>query len=148
MKLSDFKKALSTTNAIQFKLPNDSFVPAHFHITEVGKITKNFIDCGGTVRAEETICMQLWESVDVWHQLSPEKLLNIIALSEKQLNIADGEIEIEYQNGTIGKYGVEFSNGIFSLTNKTTACLAEDKCGIPSFGKVKEKIQSCCKNKH
>ncbi|MEI7863404.1 MAG: DUF6428 family protein, partial [Planctomycetota bacterium] len=35
-------------------LPDKSFVPAHFHITEVGRVQKDFIDCGGTVRSATT----------------------------------------------------------------------------------------------
>ena len=36
---------------IQLMLPNGSLVPAHFHITEVGRVHKDFIDCGGTIRS-------------------------------------------------------------------------------------------------
>jgi hypothetical protein len=48
MKLSEFKKQLSTVTDLNFVLPN-GVVPQHFHVTEVGQITKNFIDCGGTL---------------------------------------------------------------------------------------------------
>lgn len=50
MKLSEFKKQLSTVTELNFVLPNGTIVPQHFHVTEVGQVTKNFIDCGGTVR--------------------------------------------------------------------------------------------------
>ncbi len=53
MKLSDVKAELSQLKKITFQLPNGELVPNHFHVTEVGKITKNFIDCGGTLRREE-----------------------------------------------------------------------------------------------
>jgi hypothetical protein len=33
-------------------------VPTHYHITEVGKVQKDFIDCGGTVRSS-TACVLL-----------------------------------------------------------------------------------------
>jgi len=52
MKLSDFKKQLSTITDINFVLQNGTVVPKHFHVTEVGQVTKRFIDCGGTVRNE------------------------------------------------------------------------------------------------
>ncbi|MEJ6735466.1 MAG: DUF6428 family protein [Flavobacteriales bacterium] len=42
-----------------------------------------------------------------------------------------------YISEIIGKYGVEFNGFEFVLTNKTTACLAEDNCGIPV---VKQKV--------
>lgn len=144
MILSEFKDKLKTVNEVTFLKPDGTAIPKHFHITEVGQINKRFIDCGGTVRNENTISMQLWESVDFWHRLEPNKLISIIDLSEKKLGIEDLEIEIEYQADTIGKFGVEFENGIFKLTTTNTACLASDKCGVPSFDKAKETVQSCC----
>lgn len=82
---------------ISFQLPNWEIIPNHFHVTEVGKITKYFIDCGGTERNEEVVKFQLWNANDYDHRLNPEKLLNIIELSEKVLNIEDLEFEVEYQ---------------------------------------------------
>ena len=58
MKLEEVKSALENLDTIAFQLPNGDLVPNHFHVTEVGKITKHFIDCGGTVRnEEETDCL-------------------------------------------------------------------------------------------
>lgn len=132
MKLSDFKKHLSTATEVNFILPNGTMVPKHFHVTEVGQVTKHFIDCGGTVRNEKVVNFQLWEAGDVDHRLAPQKLATIISLSENVLGIEDAEIEVEYQSDTIGKFGVEFNGKQFLLTNKQTACLANDKCGIPA----------------
>ena len=50
MKLSEIKNQLKKLTTIAFQLPNGELVPSHFHVTEVGKITKHFIDCGGVVR--------------------------------------------------------------------------------------------------
>ncbi len=131
MKLSEVKQVLQQLTQIGFQLPNGELVPSHFHVTEVGKITKNFIDCGGTVRNEEVINFQLWNANDYDHRLHPEKLLNIIELSEKVLGLEDLEIEVEYQAETIGKFGLEFDGVNFLLATKQTDCLAKDKCGIP-----------------
>ena len=130
MKLSEIKNTLKTAEAVNFELPNGGFVPESFHVTEVGMITKNFIDCGGTVRSEKVANFQLWNANDYDHRLKPEKLLNIIALSEKILGIEDVEIEVEYQSDTIGKYGLGFNGKNFVLLAKQTACLASDACGI------------------
>jgi len=97
MKLSEIKNNLKKLETIAFQLPNGELVPNHFHVTEVGKITKNFIDCGGTVRNEEIVNFQLWEANDYDHRLHPEKLIHIIELSEQKLQIPDLEIEVEYQ---------------------------------------------------
>ena len=132
MKLSEIKSHLQNLKTIAFELPNGSLVPEHFHVTEVGKITKHFIDCGGVLRKEERVNFQLWNADDYNHRLHPEKLIHIIELSEKTLNLKDVEIEVEYQGETIGKYGLGFNGTNFLLTNKATACLAEDACGIPA----------------
>ena len=132
MKLSEFKSKLNIAETISFQLPDGSLVPSHFHVTEVGKITKNFIDCGGTLRQERVVNFQLWEANDYDHRLHPEKLLNIIELSQQKLNIGDLEIEVEYQGITIQKFGLDYDGNNFQLTTKMTDCLAKDNCGIPS----------------
>jgi len=132
MKLSEIKKELKQLNTIAFQLPNGELVPNHFHVTEVGKITKHFIDCGGTERKETVVNFQLWNANDYDHRLHPEKLLNIIELSEKTLGIEDLDIEVEYQAETIGKFGLDFNGTNFVLTTKQTDCLAQDQCGIPA----------------
>ncbi|WP_339707482.1 DUF6428 family protein [uncultured Kriegella sp.] len=132
MKLSEIKTALGKLEKIAFQLPNGELVPNHFHVTEVGKITKNFIDCGGTLRNEEVVNFQLWNANDYDHRLHPEKLVHIIELSEKALEIGDLEIEVEYQAETIGKFGLDFDGTNFLLTTKQTDCLAKENCGIPT----------------
>lgn len=139
MKLSEVKQILPTLENVEFQLENGTFVPEHFHVTEVGMINKNFIDCGGVIRNEKVVNFQLWNADDLEHRLKPGKLLNIINLSEVKLGIEDHEIEVEYQSETIGKYDLEFNGKTFVLRNKMTACLAQDACGIPSE-KVKRNL--------
>lgn len=150
MKLSEIKKELKVLSTIAFRLPNGDLVPNHFHVTEVGKVTKNFIDCGGTIRNEEVVNFQLWEANDYDHRLHPEKLASIIELSEENLQIPDLEIEVEYQmKDTIGKFDLDFDGTNFLLISKLTDCLAKDKCGIPPeklkvrIGEWKQKENSC-----
>ena len=146
MNLSEIKTHLNNLKTIGFKLPNGTLVPAHFHVTEVGRVTKDFIDCGGKVRNETVINFQLWEENDYNHRLHPEKLLKIIELSEKIFEFDDLEIEVEYQGKeTIGKYNLDFDGEHFLLTSKVTACLALDACGIPNK-KPKVKIADLQKN--
>jgi hypothetical protein len=131
MKLSEVKQILGNAGNLRFELQNGVTVPVHFHVTEVGMITKNFIDCSGKVRNEKVANFQLWNANDTDHRLEPQKLLNIILLSERVLGIEDLEIEVEYQAETIGKYDLDFNGKNFVLINKQTACLALDACGIP-----------------
>ncbi len=150
MKLSEFKEKLHGVSELNFVLPDGTKVPPHFHVTEVGQVTKKFIDCGGVVRNEKVINFQLWEANDFDHRLAPQKLKDIIALSEKTLGIEDLEIEVEYQSTTIGKYGLDFNESNFLLISKFTNCLAPDRCGIPkekiklSLAELQNQSKGCC----
>jgi len=132
MKLSQVKSALENLQDVNFQLPSGELVPAHFHVTEVGEVTRHFIDCGGTVRHEKVANFQLWEANDYDHRIKPQKLQSIISLSERTLGLGDLEVEVEYQSSTIGKYDLDFDGQNFLLVNKFTNCLAQDKCGIPA----------------
>ncbi|MBO3116552.1 hypothetical protein J4050_07330 [Winogradskyella sp. DF17] len=149
MLLSELKSKLNKLNTIAFKLPNGNLVPSHFHVTEVGKVSKHFIDCGGVLRQEKKVNFQLWEANDYDHRLHPNKLLGIVELAQDKLNIGDLEIEVEYQGDTIGKYGLDFDGKDFLLTSKQTDCLAKDNCGIPqeklksNLSELKNKEEAC-----
>jgi len=137
MTIEEIKKQLANLQSLTFVLPDGSFVPSHFHITEVGKITKDFIDCGGTRRTEEEACFQLWQEEADDHRLAPQKLINIIESSQSQLGLGDLPIVVEYQGpNTIAKYGLEYDGTNFKLTSKKTACLAKDHCGVPQKKKM------------
>lgn len=150
MKLTELKTILSVQNKLSILLEDGTAIPAHFHVTEIGMITKSFIDCGGTIREEKTVNFQLWYSNDIEHRLLPEKLLKIIELSESKLMIEDAEIEVEYQNSTIGKYALAFDGTYFILKNKNTACLATDQCQVPpqkqkiNLSQLQQSNTACC----
>ncbi len=150
MKLQELKQELLNLNEIQFQLENGTKIPPHFHLTEIGAITKHFIDCGGTERIEKIANLQLWYANDTEHRLTPKKLIDIIQLAEQKLHIDNLEIEIEYQAETIGKYNLKIENGYFVLVNKYTDCLASDSCGIPQekrkvkLSELSEVKSSCC----
>ena len=131
MKLSAFKHSLAQVETLEFQLPDGAFVPAHFHLTELGHVTRNYIDCGGTLRQENKLNLQLWVSSDTEHRLKPDNILNILQLAEKQLGFLDLELEVEYQQTTVGRYKLALNGEVFELVNTQTACLAPNQCGIP-----------------
>ena len=131
MKISEIKQALAEVDAVNFRLPTGEYLPAHFHVTEVGLVNKHFIDCGGVERRETAANFQLWEAGDYDHRLAPLKFLHILDLSKKVLGSDDLDIEVEYQQATIGKFGLTREGNDFVLTPKHTACLAQDACSIP-----------------
>ena len=130
MKLSEFKLYLKNSKKVEFQLPSGNYVPPHFHVTEVGLNSKKFIDCGRNIRNSKKVNFQLWSADDYNHKISPEKLLNIIEISEETFLLEDLEIEIEFQQSTIGVFDLDYKNDVFQLVNKQTDCLDKEKCGF------------------
>lgn len=143
MKLHELKTALNAApNKLpRFVLPGGDSVPAHFHITEVGYVTKKFVDCGGTVREVASCVLQAWVSTDKDHRLSAGKLGSILNSAERVFPHDDLEVELEYEDGAISQYPIGDAeladeNLTFSLTDKHTDCLAKEVCGLEEA--------SCC----
>jgi hypothetical protein len=119
---------------VRFMLPEYDFVPEHFHVTEVGKLHKTFIDCGGTRREHTSCVLQVWTANDTEHRLSTGKLLKILKLAEffESQNI---QVEIEYGVDVSSMYVLQNiqtnqTEMVFILSGKKTDCLAPDKCGV------------------
>ena len=138
MNLSAFRNALARdpNAALHIMLPDGDFVPAHFHVTEIGRVHKQFVDCGGTKRESTTCVIQAWVAADTEHRLTAGKLAKIVELAAPILKDDDMSVEIEYEAGVISQYplsGVEVTPAglLLMLGNKHTDCLAPDRCGIP-----------------
>ena len=144
MKISEIKNSLTQLKQVTFVLPNGGHVPPHFHITELGIISKDYIDCGGTIRQEKIANFQLWSANDFDHQIEPKKIIDIIDLAQNSIGLEDLEVEVEYQSDTIGKYGLSFNGAHFQLIATKTDCLAKDKCGIPEEEETIPVASSCC----
>jgi hypothetical protein len=56
--------------------------------------------------------------------------MGIIAIADGLYGIQDLEVQVEYQQETIGVFDLEYNGEKFVLHSKHTACLAEDACGI------------------
>ena len=112
-------------------------IPAEFHVTEVGRSAKHFIDCGGTVRKTEACTLQIWVAAgDEAHRLGAAKLLKILRLAEKIVSDGKLPVEAEYQGDSITLWSLEVETAspaeiVFRLAPKSTDCLAPDKCGVP-----------------
>lgn len=125
--------------SLQMLLPGGEGVPAHFHVTEVGAVRKDFIDCGGTQRVKSWCLLQAYVATDFEHRISTEKLLKILEMGGKVMPGDFLPVEIEYEDQVISQYPVQevTSNGeavCLSLGSKHTDCLAKDVCGIPEPG--------------
>ena len=121
--------------SMRFTLPDGGSVPAHFHITEVGHVRKDFVDCGGTRRTTAACVLQLWVANDLGHRLKAGKLASIIDIASPLLGGQDLPVEVEYEGETMCLYLLEAATaderGLqLRLGGKHTACLAPDQCGV------------------
>ena len=142
MKLTEFKKTLLENSGrnIRFLLPTGAKVPPHAHVTEVARIDKNFVDCGGTRRTDSTCRLQVWFQDDTDHRLTTGKLLAILEKAIPILQTDDLEVDAEYEAPFIAQFPLEKieaagSELVIQLGIKHTACLAEDKCLPPNLNK-------------
>jgi hypothetical protein len=124
---------------MHFMLPDKAFVPSHYHITEIGRVHKDFIDCGGTVRSTTACVLQVWVANDVDHRLETTKLAKIMEVARPLLQSDDLPVDVEYEDAVVSQYpigGAEITPGgiLFYLGTKHTACLAPDRCGVGGTG--------------
>ena len=151
MNLQAFSQQLvaAGSSQLQITLPAGEHLAAHFHITEVGKVTKDFVDCGGIRRSQQTCVLQTLVADDTDHRLTSDKLNKIVSLAD-QLDIEiDAPVEFEIQGNTVQIFALdrcqhEGDQLTMVLAAKQTACLAPDKCGIGDTAPAAE--NSCCGN--
>jgi hypothetical protein len=129
---------------LQMVLPSGEFLPAHFHITEVGRVQKTFVDCGGTRRESVSCLWQAWSAHDLDHRLNAGKLAKILKMAAGVLESDKLPIEVEYGADVAAHYFVSTvevtpKGLLFVLAAKQTDCLAPDKCGVGCDNK-----SGCC----
>ena len=142
MKLKVLKATLADHPAAfpRFILPDGDVIPAHFHITEVGHITKRFIDCGGTLHDKTDTCLlQTYVADDVEHRLTAGTFAKILQLGDQVLPHDDLDVEVEYDCCVVAQYPIASAaaDGDYidlQLGEKHTDCLAKEKCGIDGQG--------------
>ncbi len=113
-------------------------IEPHFHITEVGRVQKDFVDCGGTVRREVTCLLQTWVGPDTDHRITADKLLKAFAHAAPILGAEDLPVELEYEACNVVQLKVaeirrEADRFVIQLGHKHTDCLAKDVC-LPGSG--------------
>ena len=141
MNLTEFKRALGEHPGLnlRFILPDGTPVPAHAHVTEVARIDKSFIDCGGKRRNDALCRLQTWVAGDFHHRLTAGKLLGILNKAASILQTDDLEVDIEHEAQWISQFPVKSIEAtglelVCRLGQRHTACLAEDQCVRPPTG--------------
>lgn len=139
MKLHELRIILNAHPGKQFclVLPGEKKIPVSFHVTEVGYVHKNYIDCGGKTHSRESCQLQVWLGPDEDHRLSTDKLAAILELAKGIVPGDDLDVEVEYEDTILSQYpvaGHTVSNEAVTLqlTTKHTACLAPQLCMAPS----------------
>ena len=135
MKITELKNELKKHPAanLRFVLPGGEAIPAHAHVTEVARIDKRYIDCGGTLRNDTNCRLQTWFADDVDHRLTAGKLLKILEMAVSVLGPDEMEVDVEHEVGFITQFplvSVEVSSNEITLrlSERHTACLALEKC--------------------
>ena len=143
MTLSGLKSLLAAhpDRVFRLQLPDGGAVPVSFHVTEVGRVHKTFLDCGGTLR-ETTVCqLQIWVGEDYDHRIETRKLAGILAKGASLLPDESVPVEIEYEDKVISQYtitshGITVDAVILVLAHKHTECLAPELCGLPAINRL------------
>lgn len=129
----------SAESSLHIMLPTGEFVPDHFHVTEVGRVQKRFVDCGGTRREMVSCVIQVWTANDTHHRLPAGKLATIFQAARPVLETEELPVELEYGADVAALYhlaNVEITPRglLFVLAGKQTECLAPDRCGVGECG--------------
>ena len=121
--------------------PDGDPIEAYFHVTEVGRVQKDFVDCGGTVWRTVTCLLQTWVGEDADHRITAGKLLKAFAHSARVLGgEADAlPVELEYGACNVIQFAVasverEANRLVVRLAGKHTDCLAKELCGVAPAG--------------
>lgn len=129
---------------VRFVLPDGGRIPDHAHITEVGRVDREFLDCGGERRKTSFCCLQAWVADDTEHRLPARKLAAIIGRALEPLGLESLPVEIEYEDGVISQFPVVSVGAgemvTVHLGTKHTDCLAKEICLPPAAGSAAE----CC----
>ena len=135
IRISELKAALAAAPTLPITViwPDGEPIEAHFHVTEVGRVQRDFVDCGGTVRQSVTCLLQTWVGEDVEHRITSGKLLKAFAHAAPVLRGEDLPVELEYETCNVVQLVVasvvqEPDRLVLQLASKHTDCLAKELC--------------------
>ena len=90
----------------RFVLPDGDYIPAHAHVTEVGHLVRNFIDCGGLSGKEEKVVLQTHVGDDTGHRLRSDRFAKILRLGKRVIPTADLDVDVEYDCCVVAQYPI------------------------------------------
>jgi hypothetical protein len=90
----------------RFVLPDGDYIPAHAHVTEIGHVVRNFIDCGGLTGKEEKAVLQTHVGNDTDHRLRSDRFAKILRLGNRVIPSADLNVDVEYDCCVVAQYPI------------------------------------------
>ena len=151
MTIRDLQNALEANpkRFPRFVLPDGDYVPAHAHVTEVGYVVRNFIDCGGLTGKEEKVVLQTHVGNDTDHRLRSERFAKILQLGNRVIPSADLDVEVEYDCCVVAQYPIaeatpdgEDLNLI--LQRRRTQCRARERREGETAAGCRATSAACC----
>ena len=108
MTLHDLQDALEANpkRFPRFVLPNGDHIPEHAHVTEVGHVTRSFVDCGGLTGKEEKILLQTHVGDDTDHRLRADRFAKILQLGNRVIPSANLDVDVEYDCCVVAQYPI------------------------------------------
>jgi hypothetical protein len=95
-----------TPRFTRFVLPDGDYIPAHAHVTEVGHVVRNFIDCGGLTGKEEKVVLQTHVGNDTDHRLRSDRFAKILRLGDRVIPSAALDVDVEYDCCVVAQYPI------------------------------------------
>ena len=126
----------------RFVLPDGDYIPAHAHVTEVGYVVRNFIDCGGLTGKEEKVLLQTHVGDDTDHRLRSDRFAKILQLGNRVIPSADLDVDVEYDCCVVAQYPIaeatpEGEHLNLILQRRRTQCWARER-------RERETAAGCC----
>jgi hypothetical protein len=151
MKLCEIQNILEAhpNTVLRFVLPNGEYIPAHAHVTEVGHVVRNFIDCGGLKGKEEEIVLQTHVGSDVDHRLRSDSFAKILQLGNSVVPKSDLEVAVEYDCCVVAEYPItearpEGEHLNLILERGRTQCRARDRRKTQRTAGCCTTASTCC----
>ena len=144
MTFHDLENALQANPELfpRFVLPDGDYIPAHAHLTEVGHLVRNFIDCVGLTGKEEKVVLQTHVGNDTDHRLRSDRLAEILGLGNCVIPNADLNVDVEYDCCVVAQYPIAKATPVgehlnLILQRGRTQCRARER-------RESETAADCC----
>jgi hypothetical protein len=133
----------------RFVLPNGDYIPAHAHVTEVGHVVRNFIDCGGLTGKEEKIVLQTHVGNDTEHRLRSDRFAKILRLGDRVVPSEDLDVDVEYNCCVVAHYPIaeatpEGEHLNLILQRGRTRCRARERRESKTAAGCCAALTACC----